>query len=273
MTDLSDETFAACIKALTGDETPRVWSLVVTLFGDLAQAPGAEISGPALTQIFDPIGIKPQALRVALHRLRKDGWIESRKAGRSSLYRLTPFGLEQSAAATPRIYAREVTAPALWHVLLAPPMPQPELAETAEALTARGYEALARGVFLGRGPVPSDRSGFFALAGPTPVLPDWLKARFGPDELAAAYRALQDRLARLEALLPAGTRPGPLETATLRMLIVHSWRRLLLRHADLPPAFFPEGWPGTPCRSLTHRLLDRLPRPDPCRLEPAPAEG
>ena len=272
MTDLSDADFAACIKALTGDDTPRVWSLIVTLFGDLAQAPGAEISGPALSRIFDPIGIKPQALRVALHRLRKDGWIDSRKAGRTSLYRLTPFGLEQSAAATPRIYAREVAEPALWHVLIAAPMPQPELAETAEDLTSRGYEPLARGVFLGRGPAPADCAGFFALAGPAPVLPGWLKAQFGPEDLAEAFRALHDRLCRVAALLPEGGAPGPLETATLRMLIVHDWRRLLLRQPDLPPGFFPEGWPGPACRALTHRLLDRLPRPEPCALDPAPAE-
>ncbi|WP_212523555.1 PaaX family transcriptional regulator C-terminal domain-containing protein [Actibacterium sp. MT2.3-13A] len=273
MTELSDADFAACITALTGDDTPRVWSLIVTLFGDLAQAPGAEISSPALSRIFAPIGIKPQALRVALHRLRKDGWIDSRKSGRSSLYRLTPSGLEQSAAATPRIYAREVAAPALWHVLLPAPMPQPELAETAEALAARGYQPLTRGVFLGRGPVPGDCAGFFALAGPAPVLPDWLKSQFGPGDLAAAYRALHGRLDRVAALLPQGVTPGPLETATLRMLVVHSWRRLLLRHPDLPADFFPEGWPGADCRALTHRLLDRLPRPEPCALEPAPAEG
>jgi len=273
MTDLSDADFAACIKALTGDDTPRVWSLIVTLFGDLAQAPGAEISGPALSQIFEPIGIRPEAMRVALHRLRKDGWIDSRKSGRSSLYRLTGFGLEQSAAATPRIYAREAAEPALWHVLVAAPMPQRDLAETAEELTARGYEPLARGVFLGRGPAPADCAGFFALAGPAPVLPGWLKAQFGPEDLAEAFRALHDRLCRVGALLPEGAAPGPLETATLRMLIVHDWRRLLLRQPDLPAGFFPEGWPGRDCRALTHRLLDRLPRPDPCALEPAPAEG
>ena len=60
----------------------RVWSVIVTLMGDLTVmgTPGADasgVSGQALGKVMAALGIRPEATRVALHRLRKDGWIES----------------------------------------------------------------------------------------------------------------------------------------------------------------------------------------------------
>ena len=64
----------ADLRALGGQ---RVWSLMVSLFGDLAQAEGAGIDGPVLSRIMTAMQIRPEATRVALHRLRNDGWIAS----------------------------------------------------------------------------------------------------------------------------------------------------------------------------------------------------
>ncbi len=89
MTALSPQTFELGIAQLTDLQNLRVWSIIVSLFGDLAQKPGDQISGTTLTQIITPMGIKPEAIRVALHRLRKDGWIESTRSGRASVHFLT----------------------------------------------------------------------------------------------------------------------------------------------------------------------------------------
>ena len=62
--------FQKTIDALGGDDMPRVWSLIVTVFGDLAQRNGDEIAGPVLGEILAPVGVRPEAMRVALHRLR-----------------------------------------------------------------------------------------------------------------------------------------------------------------------------------------------------------
>lgn len=96
--------FENLVKHLTDDQTPRVWSLLLTVFGELAQDQGAHISGLLLRQISERIGIKPEAMRVAIHRLRKDGWIDSKRNGRTSSYFLTDWGRAQSAQASPRIY-------------------------------------------------------------------------------------------------------------------------------------------------------------------------
>ncbi|MEZ5825592.1 MAG: hypothetical protein R3C97_12900 [Geminicoccaceae bacterium] len=99
---VSFDQLVACIR---GGPSPRVWSLLVTVFGELARAPDACIGGPLVNELCGLIGIKPAATRVALHRLRKDGWIDSRRTGKTSAHFLTEKGLASSIEASPRIYA------------------------------------------------------------------------------------------------------------------------------------------------------------------------
>ena len=56
----------------------------------------------------------------------------------------------------------------------------------------------------------------------------------------------------------AATPPDPLEAAAIRTLVVHQWRRLLLRHEDWPVEVLPEGWQGEVCRGLVHDTLRAL---------------
>ena len=87
------------VRCLNGDQVPRVWSLLVTVFGELGQDPDVRLSVLLLGKLMDLAGVKPGAMRVALHRLKKDGWIDSRRCGRNSEYFLTPYGRSQSVEA------------------------------------------------------------------------------------------------------------------------------------------------------------------------------
>ena len=120
---MQDTSFENIVRVLTLDQTPRVWSLLISVFGDLAQEDGAQISGPFLRKLTKVIGIKPEAMRVALHRLRKEGWIESRRQGRNSVYFLTEKGHAQTVAATPRIYATAPAARDAWLAVFNPSYP------------------------------------------------------------------------------------------------------------------------------------------------------
>jgi phenylacetic acid degradation operon negative regulatory protein len=260
----------AAIAALLRDDEPRTWSLIVTLFGDLARRPGAEISGPALSAITGRIGVRPEAMRVALHRLRRDGWIIARRAGRISHYRLSDAGRAEAEAASTRIYARDAPAPEAWHVLIA----GPDRRATDGADLAASHVVLAPGAWLGTGQ-GADRAGYFRLAGTAPGLPDWLRAAAIPADLAAAYVAFDARLAKAGAALD-GVDPArlpDLDRAALRGLIVHGWRRLVLRHPPLPDALAPIGWAGPRARARVATLLARVGCPALAHIgaETAPA--
>ena len=100
--------FEKALDILLSGKTPRVWSFIASIFGDLARNPDDELSAHLINKMTALIGIKPEATRVALHRLRKEEWITVRKLGRNSIYSLTTKGLLQSKIASQRIYGLDV---------------------------------------------------------------------------------------------------------------------------------------------------------------------
>ena len=219
-------------RALSSLGEMRVWSLLITIFGDAVLPRGGRVPASALQAVLEQLGIKPEAMRVALHRLVKDGWVIREKSGRQSFYRLDPAGEQEFLTAQKRIYAN---APALsdpWRLIV-----------TQGA--APGFIPLAEGVALGMlgTDLPEDA---LVVTGSVDALPDWVMARLAPEPLPEEYTQLEDALEKAKASLPLD--PGL--AAALRILVIHQWRRLLLRHADLPAAFFPEHWRGEACRGL-----------------------
>lgn len=265
MTHSNDHWFETSLNLLSDPQNQRVWSIIISLFGDMAQRPHDQISGGALTRIITPMGIKPEAIRVALHRLRKDGWIESKRSGRASTHYLTEYGRAQCATVTPRIYARDPSVPQDWHVVIAPD--DMDQAALDDALLLPGYIAINRTTALGHGPKPQNAGSFLILEPDSLILPGWVKSQQFPAELIASCAGLLQALDRISAP-PSGL--TPLQIASLRTVVVHRWRRVVLRHPDLPHAFHPPSWPGTACRDRVFSLLDLLPLPNLVALkEPA----
>ncbi len=251
--------FETAVADLTDPHNLRVWSIIVSLFGDLAQERGAQISGGALTRIIEPIGIKPEAIRVALHRLRKDGWIESARIGRVSMHFLTDYGRTQSAQVTPRIYATEQVTPETWHILIAEE--GPGIRTLDDLLLTRDYTSMGKNIAMASGPPPRNCEGLMAFEVTARSVPMWVQTRICPPELREACESLRDAVRRAHDTRPSGWDPSPAQVATLRTLIVHRWRRVVLRHPDLPPIFFPKDWAGPSCRTEVFGLLDTLPCP------------
>lgn len=254
------DSLAGC---LTGAQKPTVWSLLVTVFGDLAQDEGARISGAVLGRLTDLIGIKPEATRVALHRLRKDGWIDSRRNGRSSDYFLTEWGRAQSAAATPRIYATTPAATEAWLVLTDPATP-------AGAKETGGAWVASSMLVTATRPDPEDRT-LFATRLDAGDAPAWMTAKICDPVLAHLSQDLAARLTALDDALRDTGGLDCLQITALRVLIVHGWRRIALKAPALPDHVFPDAWSGAACRALTAELLQRLPRQALADLEGAAA--
>ena len=248
---LAPDHFAKAVVALCPDGPPRAWSLIVTVLGDMGGE--VEIGAAPLARILACLGVSGAALRVALHRLKADDWIVARRVGRSSAYRLHPDRLTETQAASARIYASAGPEPTCWHLLaLSPDDPVPKPAREV-------FIPVAPRLILRPGP-PQGAEGALALR-PEGDVPNWLRAAVGTDEMLAAYRALHTGLQEVEALA-TGRALQPVETAALRVLVVHAWRRVILKHPDLPDALFPPAWCGAECRARVQALLTRLPRPD-----------
>lgn len=236
----------AGLRALGGR---RVWSLMVSLFGDLALAEGCAIDGPVLSKIMAALQVKPEAVRVALHRLRNDGWVTSTKSGRISAHALTAKGRAESVAASPRIYAPTSTADIPWQIIVV---------EDASHPVGEGFAAIGPRIYVGSGTLIPP---YGALSFDGGEVPGWLRAQAEPVHLRAEYSALYMALADFKNMLPASTALSPIEIAALRCLIVHNWRRLVLKHPALPIALTEPHWPGQRCHLLVDDLLRYFARP------------
>lgn len=259
MTNTISDPVDYAISALADRETIKVWSVIVTIFGDLAQNSGDEISGLHLSAITERIGIKPEAMRVAIHRLRKDNWIESRKVGRVSQYRLSTFGYEESKAASPRIYGKPKIGQSIqqvdWHLLLLEP-------GTTNQIICPNQIEISQGIILVHGPVNNVPPEALSVKFDTTVAPNWVRESIFPDALFLAYKDFFGVLNQIKAMLKNPHQLEKIDVIVLRVLIVHSWRRLLLRHLEIADDFFTEDWIGSKCRALVVSILDDLPNGD-----------
>jgi phenylacetic acid degradation operon negative regulatory protein len=236
------------VTALSELGPMRVWSLLVTVFGDLAQE--RALDGPTLSAIMAEIGIKPEATRVALHRLRSDGWITSEKSGRTSLYSLTETGQRDSAAARPRIYGKPDHMGRAAQMIL--------LADASATLDPSDYAQVAPRLFIaGADAAMPD----YAMQLQPMDIPPWLGPQIETATMRDSYLALHAVLQDIQGALPDAAVLAPLHVAVLRVLIVHAWRRLALKHPDLPRGAHSPDWRGHDCRALVTRLLDRFDRP------------
>ena len=115
--------------------------------------------------------IRPEAVRVALHRLRNDGWISSEMCGRTGLHALTATAAPRNNTGQ-RAHLRQ---PCTAQRKLAP-RPYPRCRHFRRYGIARGFLTLLPRVYLGdvSARAPSDA---LILEG-TPA-PDWLRAEIG----------------------------------------------------------------------------------------------
>lgn len=246
--DVARDPYQGMIDELLAFGDLKVWSVLVTIFGDLAARRGSYLPGPYLSAITTELGIRPEAQRVALHRLRKDGWIEVEKDGRVSRYGLSALARRETKAVQSRVFDATVPRPVRAHLILRDP--------EADAGPDAGWLSLGAGVYLSdRAPLPAlgDLVSGVAVAD----LPDWVRRCAIPADIQATYAALAELL-RAEvnpALIPADKR------LALRLLILHRWRRLVLSHSRQAANVMGEDWLGNTCRDRVQRWLRDLPRP------------
>lgn len=242
MDDWSSPEFERCRLALEPLGPLKTWSLIVTVFGDLAPDGQRALDSGFLGALVSVFGVKPEALRVALHRLRKDGWLRAEKRGRRSVYRLTDEGQASTSAVYERIYRAPCAEAEAWQICLS--APQSDLPEGAVALS----EQLA----VMAGP----RAGF-GFAAEARDVPDWMKAQLAAtveaEEFALFARAAQP-------LLESAAELSEEQALCLRILVLHSWRRLLLRRADAPERLLGRSWAGYGAREAATQLFARYGR-------------
>ena len=261
---------APFLDALHADKPLRVWSLIVTIFGDVVMRQGRDLAPPPvwtghLLALLDLLGVEPGLVRTSLSRLVSGGTLERGKSGRNTFYRLSSASARDFAAAAETIYGRKPRPPAEgFHVALIDRTP--DRAGARAALEAQGFRFLFATTALkparGGEPAPAlPPKAIIARAGTDGEAAAAAREIWRIDALQGAYRDFASRFADPD--------PGPSPEAAIiaRIVLVHRMRRLLLRDPALPVEALPEDWAGEAARALFMRHLAAIERPSEHWLE------
>ena len=266
-----DPVVARWIARTLRDDPPRARSLIVTIWGDALAPHGGEVWLAGLIALLAPFGINERLTRTSVFRLARDGWLEAQAHGRQSRYRLTDDGRARFAAAYRRIYAPPPEDwGGEWELVVDAPdgAPVAQRHRLRDELRWDGFGVVVPGVYA-RPLTQGDAAGEVARLGAASraiVLRARPHGGDGAPDLAAHVDRLWD-LATLAAdyrrflALFGGVidrfRMRPIETSdaaqcfVVRTLLIHAFRRVLLRDPRLPPALLPLGWPGAAAYALT----------------------
>lgn len=223
------------------DIRPRVWSLIVTIMGDIVEPMGGEIKLSTLTELCSGLGIDPVALRCALERLNKEGWLAVRRAGRDVCYQFSCDARTRYHIVAASVYAKPCDPPCDWIYTLLPEeraekatlvstlqLTQPMILDDKVALWPAAHTEDIAGFLDGR--IPLRNTGYVDPKNcrPTSVAP---------------YISVPNCTGILRSIDAIDGDLDPKTACNIRILLLHFWRRLMHRfpsvHAPLPEEIWP----------------------------------
>lgn len=265
-------------------------SLIISVFGDMVVPRGGRIWLGSLIRLLEPLGLNERLVRTSVFRLAKEEWLRTEALGRRSDYLLTPHGQRRFDEASRHIYASYAPLwDRRWRLILGVgQLEQKDRDALRRALFWQGFGALGSDCFVH--PSTDLSAAFDALVaeglgqligGLMPLLA--ADSRLGgtasnADLVARAWNLseLSDAYAQFVATyMPAlaelrrdrSAEIDEEEAFLMRLLLIHDYRRLLLRDPELPDVLVPAGWPGQTARVLCKELYRRLLAPSERHLD------
>jgi phenylacetic acid degradation operon negative regulatory protein len=244
-------------------------SALFDLYGDYLRSRGGRAPVAALVKLLAPLGIAPPAVRTAVSRMVRQGWLHPIRLSSGPGYSLTAKAVRRLDEAATRIYR---TGRNGWDgrfdlILLQAPAVRRDRHRLGANLAFLGYGMLDERTWvatrhgeevdalLAEAGVSYERFTA-AHAGGTPGAMALVRRAWDLDEIAEAYERF---VARQRPLLASVTVRSSDEVAyAARFRLVHAWRTFLFRDPQLPPTLLPERWPGTSAAAFFDRHAARL---------------
>ncbi len=243
-------------------------SFIYTLFGDfVARDPSSngELWVGGLIRLMGEFGISEQAVRQAVSRMSRQGWLIATRRGNRSYYALTDRGRRRVEAISPRIYGPVVEWDGHWRMLTYTVSENNREGRDGlrKDLTVLGWAPLSASTWLS----PRDAlEGARSAAEANGVLDcvDFFAGEYmGPHSdrellekcwnLPAIAEQYREFVARYEPRLQTERARGALrddEAFVERMWLVHDYRKFTYVDPGLPSTLLPAHWPGTVAGSL-----------------------
>ncbi|WP_010489021.1 phenylacetic acid degradation operon negative regulatory protein PaaX [Pseudomonas sp. S9] len=254
------------------EQTPiRASSLIITLYGDAIEPHGGTVWLGSLIQLLEPMGINERLIRTSIFRLAKDGWLSAEKVGRRSYYSLTGAGRRRFEKAFKRVYSASLPAwDGSWCLLLLTQLDPEKRKQVREEFEWQGFGAISP---LMLACPSSDRSDVATSLQELGVLEDTImfetkaqdvlaskalrkqvRESWDMNELAAHYSEFIKMFRPLWQVLREQEVLEPSDCFLARTLLIHEYRKLLLRDPQLPHELLPGDWEGRAARQLCRNI-------------------
>jgi phenylacetic acid degradation operon negative regulatory protein len=242
-------------------EPSRTGSIIITVFGDAIVPRGGSVWLGTLLEFFEMLDIDSSVVRTAMSRLTADGWFERTKVGRNSFYRLVQRERLTFDIATRHIYGAPTSDwTGRFELLLIGNASDRDAAR--EALKNAGFGSPLPGVWVAPSGVPIPEEATSAIRLEVSAEDEagrrLLSASWPLDRTADAYLKFMKTFAPLRGWIDRRKQLADADAFTARILLIHHYRRVVLRDPLLPTALLPKDWPGRAARKLCGELYRAL---------------
>ncbi len=247
-------------------------SALFDLYGDHLRDRGGSAPVAALVRLLAPLGVQPAAVRTAVSRMVRQGWLDPVRIEGQPGYALTSRARRRLDDAAVRIYRTGVPDgwDRHWHLVVLHEVPDRRQRDRfGSQLGFLGWAPLSDSTWVGL----RDDEEVDAVLAAEQLTADRFRAAVDMgagtfarrvwqlDELGASYdewlvdaKALVDEADGLDADGPATDE----QAFAVRSLLVHEWRKFLFRDPGLPAELLPDGWAGTRAAEFFDHHANRL---------------
>ena len=252
----------------------RAGSLIITIYGDALMPRGGEVWLGSLINVLEPFGLNPRLTRTAVFRLTQDDWLQAKPIGRRSYYQVTESGRTSFTQAFKRIYA---SASPDWHgewtVAMLSMLENDERRLLRQKLSLLGFGQVGPQTMMHPSAHVADvekilrnndlQDKVMLIHGlnngdkVTPAMLDQIKSCWDLKSLGQDYQLFLDMFRPL--LQELGELSISDEHAfQARTLLIHEYRRIMLKDPFLPDELLCTNWNGRAARQLCANLYQQL---------------
>lgn len=252
----------------------RAGSLIITLYGDAIANRGGTVWLGSVIKLLEPLGLNQRLVRTSVFRLSKENWLAAEQVGRRSYYSLTGPGIRRFKEAFKRVYAEQNAEwDGRWLMAILNQLSQDDRLKLRQELEWHGFGNLAPTVMLHPQMRKPEFQGILQEfdfqneviiledlgEGSTPSRALRLQTResWNLPKLSESYQNFLDKFRPIWNHLKDKGNPSPEQCFHIRLLLIHEYRRIILRDPELPEELLPGDWSGNAARQLCYNIYQR----------------
>ena len=269
------------IDSVVKNETLSGTSLISTIFGNSVLHRGGNISLASLIQLLELFGFNDRAVRTSVFRLVKNDWLCSDKIGRTSFYRITDSSRSTYLQAEQRIYNDQMKEwDHYWDLILMSSLDTENKALLKKELEWLGFANISTNLMAYPGcnrielqrllvdlnmseqVVVFKAETLQLFNNSVDTIGRMLRTNWPIDELRQRYLQFLDIFREIGVLLmQENEQLEPVQAFQIRTLLIHYYRRILLKDPALPLELLPTDWPAISARTLSMNIYKKVFEP------------